>query len=779
MSHFGLCCNAWPPLKRSKYTYSMDEKENNRGRPNRKPSRESRRLDSPGGSSGQRSSKRTKAPRKRPHGKVRKNGGVERALIASLQSEQGRCDALEEKLCSLAVESDRSVDTTVSSVIADKEVLFPSAPVAITEHDVHPSELIGAHCELHFRSDRTDKCVNRAMVRMPIWLEKQGQSLPKDRVGMKRILDYIESFSVSPAVPYRYDWWRLVLRVIGMGTLGMGLRVVKKPLFKGLWAGGLMGFAAVSWFVSTRRVRNVNDGLLVSECKKLTDYCTGFLSESRRFVMKWMSAQQRKFGNWLHLPTWTNFTKCEEHEFLVGYTILPNEIWCARSCIHNELKALCSRQLLEPKSTVGVRTVVWDYNRVALLEQFSFASGAHMCESQEMLDDFIKHYPDSRKRMILQGFEEVNSAFHVVTGKSKVMVKVEWNVGKALNKRDPRCISGKEDDYLAATGPLYYSYMKSLVAQKWPDVTTALRQKYIYTGGMTSDQIGLIISHYETMGWCFYEGDFSRYDGRTELEALRAEFACYDLPGVYKDYLLLQLESSGVSRGGVKFHQRGKRASGVINTSFGNTVVGFMFFAGCFKRMNFDDFVVVQLGDDNVVMTRIPIDLQFVRNYANDCGHVLEIKEVVDVDYLEFCSMRFWDVGGVRVLGPKPGRVLAKTFVSVDPLMQDNQLCDYVLQIAKSFQYYQFVPVLGEFCRGILEHVVTDKKYKSSFRKYGWTPLREEIEVDNVSVANQFLKIYGFSPESLCQDLRSFDFKVGVALESDLLYHMARVDGAW
>lgn len=510
------------------------------------------------------------------------------------------------------------------------------------------------------------------------------------------------------------------------------------------------------------------------EISTIEDWCSDFWSD-----------KILKLGNALSMPR--NLAKhatCLPQKFLVGVTCASESIWCPRLCIHNESKALVKRQLLDPISTPEERSECWKTNLTAFEREFKCPVTVDDVTEASLLEEFLSRYPVARRDCIRRSFRLTEEGHYMATSYTNAFVKREWNLHKDPTSRDPRCISAKLEDYLACTAPHYYHMMKSICKSKWGSVEDILhnKEKFIYTGGLTPDQIGAIVHSYEVAGYYFYEGDYSRYDAHNEVEALDAEFAWYSLPDTLKVLLKMQLSTNGGTRSGIRFSHKGKVASGVINTSFGNTLRGFMMIAGFCAEQKIEDYVVIQLGDDNVLMFREPIDLESLRAWTQKCGHKLEVVERPDVDFLEYCSMRFWNTGETRVLGPKPGRILAKTFVSHDPNMRYDQLGSYVQQVALGMRYYTWVPVLGCFLWKLMEKNLQGKdsrKYDIPSKSYEHRlNLRLRVEVDRTSVANQFFKIYGFDPEYLEEALRNWEPKLGTHIHHPLLDSICVTDGS-
>jgi hypothetical protein len=158
----------------------------------------------------------------------------------------------------------------------------------------------------------------------------------------------------------------------------------------------------------------------------------------------------------------------------------------------------------------------------------------------------------------------------------------------------------------------------------------------------------------------------------------------------------------------------------------------------------------------------------------------LEIVHRPDVDFLEYCSMRFWDTGETRVLGPKIGRIIGKTFISTDPNLQYDQLGSYVQQVALGMKYYTWIPVLGVFLWKLMEKNLQGeggRNYSMPRSFEHKLNLRVEVAVDREAVVRQFYKIYNFDPMYLEESLREWTPKLGTALNQPLLTSICVTDG--
>lgn len=515
--------------------------------------------------------------------------------------------------------------------------------------------------------------------------------------------------------------------------------------------------------------------LLRYPCPRLVDYCTGTvrvdapISEDAKVTVS---------------PS----TNCQSVGFSVGFTISPGKVWIPRLCTHNELNALVYRQLLPKLGTPESRSRKWQLGLKVLKEKLPPLEIPNDYDDDKVFEIFIMRLPLARRNAMSKAMVLLKCTLTFRDCRTKAFVKREWLVGKELAKRNPRLISGKSDEYLCETGPYYYLWMKMMCASYWPDMNTILTSKFIYTGGLTGDQIGTIFNYYvRVLGWEVIEGDFSRYDGHNEVEALDAEMGYYS--SVFDDNLLeamrRQLETYGKTANGHKFSCKGKVASGVINTSFGNTIRGFMVVAAWAHEIKYDDYVVMQLGDDNIIFVKSvqKFDLSGFTQHCGQMGHKLEAVHRPDPDYAEFCSQRFWDIGSTYVLGPKPARVLAKTFITHDPTLEPLDMPSYCKEIAVGFRNYNWIPVLGVVVDkwasygGPTTKATASAVARELASQFHRVQLRTTLDVDRGAVLAQFCKIYGFDPRILELQLADTPLETGVAYWSELLESMCETDG--
>ncbi len=756
-----------------------------------------------------RSRKSSSAPRAGRKGgrAAAKSAKINASLLAGLQEAQGVIDGkieveLEEKKVEAALESAADTEAelppavmsaarTIGAMSGNLEYWMSRRRRPVQEKSA--LQRIRGRCILHFLiSGYSTKSLTNALAKVSLWMQKEGLSdmspeNVEECVGIvrttylarKTVLSWWDELKLSVTT-----WFESLLaqpKYLVMLGLGLAGGVVAAAVATGVGAISLLATSAsvgIGYFIY-KSWKGAKLSIATEKCDYLSDWCCDTFEH-----------KEIDEGATLHIP---NDTKCNPTQYAVGFTIAPNDVWIPRGCTHNEVRALAHRQLLPAIGHPEQRAKFWQAACNALKETLIPIEDEKRDHASEF-ENFLLKYPMNRRNAIRRAYEIINNTYHIRNSNAKMFVKIEWLVGKIPEKRDPRAISGHEDEFLAESAPEYYMWTKAMIRHYWCDEFTALQQNFIYTGGMNAVQIGALFSHYVSLGWHVLEGDYSRYDGHTEYEALEAEFGYYEnsLSSETLDTLRCKLGTTGRSASGVVYSHKGKMCSGLINTSFGNTLRGFMIVAGYCKKYGIPVrfVVVIQLGDDNLIFVK---DLEqfnldrFIR-YCSYMGHSIEIVHRPDPDFTEYCSMRFWNVGGGRyVLGPKPARVLAKTFICHDKSLTTVDMPAYCKQIALGFKAYEWVPVLGGFIHKLtgldvsvsqnvtraVNKATKDNQYKVNMCSVGLS----EVEIDTDSVYTQFEKIYGFDPKPLEGSIEEHTIEFGFSIKNELLREMCYVDG--
>jgi len=455
----------------------------------------------------------------------------------------------------------------------------------------------------------------------------------------------------------------------------------------------------------------------------------------------------------------------------VGITVAYDWIWKARGCAHNMLVALHNRQLLPDLSTPDVRLISWaEAVRLFMLYEQWTLVGDFRDITDADIEAFLSRYPKGRRAVIARAIATRYEAS--VDTKTRAFLKAnEWNVAKDEDKMAPRCISSKTLEYLIDSIDFWVWTKENI--HIWHDDTYNAR--YTYASGMTDVQVGEWVNTRVQQGCHIYEGDFSRFDGRNEIEAIKTEIYLYKtkaVNGALMEVLESQIECGGYSSHGIKYSCPGKVCSGVNNTSKGNSLRSFIIITYVLKYVI--DWWVLVNGDDNLIATLLPLNLDLVRIHALEMGHKLEIVERLFPREIEFCSMRFYQTTEDSLVPvPKLGRFLAKSLMPHRQMLKKH-VSSHMRQVVVGFSAYRQMPVFHTLMKqfGILKFCPTEEQE--------WQVKRTYFSLDESAMCEQIYEIYGYSFEEITAAMEKYDWtKPGQSIHDPVLSHLCLIDGVF
>lgn len=471
--------------------------------------------------------------------------------------------------------------------------------------------------------------------------------------------------------------------------------------------------------------------------------------------------------------------RCQASHVKIGFTIGRPYIWCPRNCLHNEVNAAVTRQLQPriPVSNAGGKML----HRAEKIVTRNIPVVNIDVPKDEWLDLFLNKYPAARREAIKLTLSQDT----YVTPKVAGFPKIEVMTGKTLDKRKVRFISGFTEGYLAETGPEYYLWQKALIKQLWSDSLVRNNQRFVYTGGLLGDEIGDWFTSQTSHGHTLLLLDFSKFDSRNKEQVLHRLYSFYrqHLSAELMHWLDGSFNKEGKTSHGLMFSVIATVASGRIDTSLGNTLIVFMLataILGLLDPKYLDDFWVSALGDDNnIALPEFNHTIEQVNEASRELGHDADGLIIRPGDYhlMEYCSQRLWEYQpGQYVLGPKPGRLLAKTFVT-HRHVPDAFMEAHMSGVMEGFKMYSWIPVFGKFFeQWFVRHTKPGKLFYSSKEEHRVT-LKTELVVDVSIVNDQFFAIYGFYPEQLNSVIEEMEFKIGDCYRHPLLDIMLEKDG--
>lgn len=452
-------------------------------------------------------------------------------------------------------------------------------------------------------------------------------------------------------------------------------------------------------------------------------------------------------------------------------------------CAEAEAVAVVTRQQVRthPDSKSHHRRRVFRVGVAHLRRFWAVKYDPNALTPEEKREFLLKGRPRRQQNVFRQGFLAVDRGDEI-DYRSKAFVKVEAALGKSRVDWDPRNICGGRPEHMGAYGPEYYYYQKTIVKELHAlDIHTT---KVVYTGGMDAVQVGDLFTDLVDGGYHFIEIDLSRCDGHNSAEANAAErmmMEYHGCPPELVDSFKRANKTEGVTACGHKFGAGPSQESGRQNTSFGTTKRLSCILMACAHVLSIwmtgekctawealdkeadDKWLAMslrafQLGDDGVVgILPIIVDklggenvLEMFKYVFKIAGHKAKAKFIPNDEShrVSFCSGWFWSIGnGRHVLGMKPFRTLAKTFVTKDPLLKPSDMLSYAKGIAISMRHYRFIPVLGQVVTQLLTRThgvdilkyVEDNPYKHR--------LERPLEIDQNEVNHHFSLLYGMHPD--------------------------------
>lgn len=533
------------------------------------------------------------------------------------------------------------------------------------------------------------------------------------------------------------------------------------------------------WFIVKKLTRRNFQRLAIESVDYLLDYCP---KEHVGYDLHHSAKITPVVGANMH---------CEARCYPVGFTIAKYALWIPRLCCHSELVALTRRQCLPAISDKRTRESMWN-RAVEILPRcffnicpeeepdfYDWVRGRYSMRETERLTSVYEDYQR------LKPLDQIDDPFYY----NKGFVKREKLCSK-VEKRFPRFISSTPDLYKVLTAPGCTVFFDALKAVDW-------RVSGLFiAAGLNGAEIGAFCTLMENLGFEAYPGDYSKYDGHIEVEALKAEIAGYERCGLWKPLIrLLRLQQFTKGRTkNYKFTFRGKRGSGVGNTSLGNCFLNYLITLITCKHLRPGvDWVIMVNGDDFILFLTykhsdiVPVLLV----NATKMGHSLTMAtQSISYDRLEFCSQYFWNVGSshspCRVLGPKPFRTLAKTFTPAEE-MDSAILKPWIREVLIGYEVYSFVPVLGKIVAKTLKKIrhahyktlpthLLVKMRKEQAYKIGVNFVLPGT-ADEGTLNDQFYTIYGY-PVTALQELIEVDFSAtGMLVTGEILDHCLDIDG--
>lgn len=390
---------------------------------------------------------------------------------------------------------------------------------------------------------------------------------------------------------------------------------------------------------------------------------------------------------------------CIEPKASIQYSALRVEsvpVKSHRACLCNERAAITSRVTSRCTEPNVKWTEMWSIARkmpVVICPDYA---------------EWLSHLPTRARGLLTHASSIGPSEGSALT--IKAFIKREKHIESVDGQttktdRVPRLIQGRSLSVKIDTGPFTWRY-----GQKLKQVYGA-ESNFVYGGGMSAEQIGdcyeMIPLRAAVQGAGWHAIDCKRFDRSIGPSPLLQLYLEYKKIGAPLETLLAFSNRHGVQSGktqnGIRYKRRAEVNSGDGDTSAGNSRIHLVLLESCP-----DVYGAIVHGDDAVIYTdNILAVCEWYR--GGDLDPVL----APDID---FCSGLFYPTADGVVLGPKIGRVIAKTFQALNKFEDyDPWLRGVLLSIRSSCS---FVPILRVIVETLLERVGHGKVYRKKSYEY-------------------------------------------------------------
>jgi len=329
----------------------------------------------------------------------------------------------------------------------------------------------------------------------------------------------------------------------------------------------------------------------------------------------------------------------------------------------------------------------------------------------------------------------------------EAFIKREWkpvHIDKILDVTktmgDPRVIQGRSVNFKVAMGPWMWSFGKQLSSAWHPKSDTVIS----VASSVSAEEVGAWF--YDALQTVqdpvIIDSDVPRWDAQVCPAAKSFLCSAYGMLGAPSNVLKIRgtMHLGGRFRKGTRYTTTGQVQSGDGDTSAGNCMIhggvdlAFLINYICTQeeakassadsQLSVDEQInvlktklrtqrnmrTIVLGDDGVKVFSKEMWEHSADDYAKwweDHGFIGTAISVKPTYAAEFCSARFWpiDIGSVETycLGPKIGRVLAKTFYVKSEIPERDHVT-WLRAVCKSIQYdVSFVPILRAVVARLLE----------------------------------------------------------------------------
>jgi len=333
----------------------------------------------------------------------------------------------------------------------------------------------------------------------------------------------------------------------------------------------------------------------------------------------------------------------------------------------------------------------------------------------------------------------------------KAFLKLEnllYNTPVGLKEKAPRFISGAQAQFICLVGPWMMLFQDKL------KLSWGLDNFITFSSGKSNEELGNLCEKHYNHNLHPFEDDIGVFDSSVRPPLLQLEsyiFKRCGAPRAVQQLVRMNINTRGVTKSGIRYRVEGTRKSGDPYTSLGNSILnGLMHYFAYKHRYRLSTIQVkhqlkmIVQGDDNVGFSKYKID--WLHSMAQ-FGFESEAKYRLQLEEIEFCSMRLYHSSGGYIFGPMPGRVIAKFGYFVNP-PKDVPLQSLLRGSALGlYKQCHFIPPLKIFLDKVLIYTEGYQAVYSRENFSDWKTHTKEYHNATLRTYNNLWLNYGYTME--------------------------------
>ncbi len=372
-------------------------------------------------------------------------------------------------------------------------------------------------------------------------------------------------------------------------------------------------------------------------------------------------------------------------------------------------------------------------------------------DPQEFVDSYT-----GRKRTIYQN----NLSEYLDEGVKQchALLSTFMKVEKVPTGKSPRCIQPRHPVYNIGLG----RYLKHMEKPIFRAVSKVFKQKVTVFKGLNANQMGEAMREL----WDKYDMpvavglDASRFDASVDAGLLQWEHSLYNMLFRDKDLariLRMQLRNVGVAYcydGKIKYHTKGGRGSGDMNTSLGNSVIMcaivWTWLQQCGVKAS-----LANNGDDCVVIMEASSLSNFSEGFSNftsNLGFTMVVEEpVYEFEEIEFCQTHPIWVNGWRMTR-NFSTAREKDSLCLFPLDGKGALPSWLYAVGEcGLALTSGIPVFQEFYTAYMRNGKPSAMSDAVFMQSGSRMMARGMEAKRETITPDtrlsFYKAFGVTPD--------------------------------